>query len=1094
MSSANSSLRPAWRNQSGGKGFQPPPSVNSGKGRSSSIGSSTEGSEKSEGRIYNKFSALDDDDDFEVVRGGPPSKSRLEGLRQGLAVRSASSGTKPGGSGRSLADLAATVPEKAASSSSSNRFARDENVIRFTREKLLSMRPQPKGEVPEVLRELHGTVVLAENAQDPVCFDVFDADAIWAAVPVRRPSSVKLTRESSQGEVEPRRSSARTSGTGGRWQRGVALPPPSATTSSTGKTKEIIADNPEDLWDDPVAASGAATDFSAFRDLGDGEQQNAGDVFDFEKMAEESRLLENELHPVNEANTGKGPANGLPRPLSVVGTTIQSGSGDDVNVFEDFDDPAAEPATPPTETTTPESTQEPAPVKSATQDPTASSRLMAMIGVNPDRSNETEGLSLAALVGGTVTSTAPASVEASVAGAPTALKHGWGGSSDSEPAVNGLNIPLNPWGDSSLLGGPVAPTSTIPAPSAHDMDIQARLREAEMEQKAREQLRRQQEMEAQKRAQQQQEQQRQDSQRQQGVQSQVELVLMERIASILERSWGRSDLISILTALHAEDPRVVPLLNNVDALRALLNRNTSRVRVQHDPAFGTEVAVLVVTNSQWQEQQASRAQQEEMRRRIQQQEEQQKQQAQRQREESAARSRRSFRPDAPWFYSDPQGNIQGPFRSEEMRQWLMAGYFKGDLPVCQDPNGPFLALSSVFPDLNNAFVFGGDQPPQHQSSPQAYTSRAEEEKARRAAEQKEREARERAAAEAAEQERRKREVEEQESERLRRAAAVEAERKARAEKQAAERQAHTQRQSQDSASAKSSNTNGGNESSTQLKMMLGLGGGGIANSHGAVFPATPASTPVAPRSVVDTKVDLPKRKSTSSNPPAPPIESQPSAPKPVPPAASPWGSASQPSRKKTMDEIQKEEARAAALAAMRQESSRPSGSGWANVAASKGGTSGWNSGAVRTAPAAVLGRPQIAQPTAPSPISVGGKNLNEVAALNMQTAPPPQQGKGGKNSPADAFGAKMSPALEKWCKEQMMKLNGTDDLTLVSFCMTLNDPGEIRQYLTAYLGTGSQINNFATEFIHRKVGVTPARDEWESTVTTKKKSKKKTAK
>ena len=1081
MSSANSSLRPAWRNSSGGKGFQPPPSVR--KGRSSSIGSSTEGSEKSEGRIYNKFSALDDDDDFEVVGGGgPPPKSRLEGLRQGLAVRSASSGAKPGGSGRSLADLAATVPEKAPSASS-NRFARDENVIRFTRERLLSMRPQPKSEVPEVLRDLEGSVVLAEKVQDPVCFDVFDADAIWATIPVRRSSSVKLTRESSQGgEAEPRRPSARISGTGGRWQRGVALPPPSATTPSTGRTKEIIADNPEDLWDDPVAASGAAADFSAFGDLGDSEGDSGGDAFDFEKMAEESRLLENELHPDNQTSSEKGPANGLPRPLSVVGTTILSGSGDDVNVFEDFDDPAAQPATPPTETTTPESNQEAAPVKNATEDPTASSRLMAMIGVNPDRGNESEGLSLAALVGGGVMSEAPApAVEAP---APAALTQGWG-TSNPDPSVNGLNIPLNPWGGSSLLGGPV-PTSTIPAPSAHDLALRARLREAEMEQKAREQLRRQQEMEAQKRAQQQQEQQQQDAQRQHGVQSQVELVLMERIATILERSWGRSDLISILQALHAEDPRVVPLLNNVDALRALLIRNSSRVRVQHDPAFGAEVAVLVVTNSQWQEQQAARAQQDEMRRRMQQLEEQQKQQAQRQREESAARSRRSFRPDAPWFYSDPQGNIQGPFRSEEMRQWLVAGYFKGDLPVCQDPNGPFLALSSVFLDLNNAFVFG-DQAPQQQSSPRADHFRAEEEaQARRMAEQKEQQARERAAAEVAEQERRKREAEEKE--RLRRAAAEEAERNAQAEKHA-ERQA----QAQESAAAQSSNANGGNESSAQLKMMLGLGGAGKSGSNGAGVPATPTPTPVAPRKVVNMKAEQPKRKSKAGAPPAPPIESQPSPPKTAPPVASPWGSASQPSRKKTMEEIQQEEARAAALAAMRQESNRPSGSGWANVAASKGGTSGWNSGAVRAAPAALLTRPQIAQPNAPSALSTGGKNVVDVAALNMQTAPPVQQGKGGKNSPAHAFGAKMSPALEKWCKEQMMKLNGTDDLTLVGFCMTLNDPSEIRQYLTAYLGTSSQVNNFATEFINRKVGVTPARDEWESTVT-KKKSKKKTAK
>ena len=49
---------------------------------------------------------LNTEDDFEVV-GGP--KSRLEGLRQGLASRSSQTGGKAGASGRSLADLAAKL-------------------------------------------------------------------------------------------------------------------------------------------------------------------------------------------------------------------------------------------------------------------------------------------------------------------------------------------------------------------------------------------------------------------------------------------------------------------------------------------------------------------------------------------------------------------------------------------------------------------------------------------------------------------------------------------------------------------------------------------------------------------------------------------------------------------------------------------------------------------------------------------------------------------------------------------------------------------------------------------------------------------------
>jgi hypothetical protein len=56
--------------------------------------------------------------------------------------------------------------------------------------------------------------------------------------------------------------------------------------------------------------------------------------------------------------------------------------------------------------------------------------------------------------------------------------------------------------------------------------------------------------------------------------------------------------------------------------------------------------------------------------------------------------------------------------------------------------------------------------------------------------------------------------------------------------------------------------------------------------------------------------------------------------------------------------------------------------------------------------------------------------------------------------------------------------------------MTLTDADEIRQYLTAYLGSTPQVNNFATEFINRKNGG-KGKEEWESTVKGKKGKKKK---
>lgn len=147
-------------------------------------------------------------------------------------------------------------------------------------------------------------------------------------------------------------------------------------------------------------------------------------------------------------------------------------------------------------------------------------------------------------------------------------------SSLSEPetqVVDGLSIPLNPWGG-PLLGQPdsIGGSSLLqPTEPVKGWDLQARLREADLEQKAREaelERRRLEEEEARKRQAellQQQQQQEAEAQRQQaGVQNQVELGLMERISNIVENSWGQSDLVSVLSTLHTEDSKVIPLLNS----------------------------------------------------------------------------------------------------------------------------------------------------------------------------------------------------------------------------------------------------------------------------------------------------------------------------------------------------------------------------------------------------------------------------------------------------------------------------------------------------------------------------------------------------
>lgn len=400
----------------------------------------------------------------------------------------------------------------------------------------------------------------------------------------------------------------RNASSSGRWARGVALPP-----SEDGRRKGD-ADNPNELWDDPVGgAMGAASDFSAF-----GAMPDDGGGFDFDKMAEASKNLEAELRGGESADENAHSVKvDLSRPLASAGMTLASGSGNNVNVFEDFDDPTENEATTPA-------------VRSGDEDPSASSRLMAMIGVtkDPPADDNQEKQPAASNPWGT---------------------GGEGAGLESIMSLGGGAIPLNPWGGPDMF----AAEQKARKDQAAAAESQKRAQEAEV-------LRRRQEDESQRRAmahRQAEEQARQQQaaaiqqQQQQAVnqQSQVELVLMERICQILENSWGRSDLSSILTTLHSEDSRVIPLLSNVDALRALIARSPQRVALKRDPNFGGDMAVLSMTNNQWQLQQQqhqARLQQEELQRR-------------RMEEEAAARAQTaSINPDAPWFYSDPQKNIQ----------------------------------------------------------------------------------------------------------------------------------------------------------------------------------------------------------------------------------------------------------------------------------------------------------------------------------------------------------------------------------------------------------------------------------------------------
>jgi hypothetical protein len=406
-----------------------------------------------------------------------------------------------------------------------------------------------------------------------------------------------------------------------------------------------------------------------------------------------------------------------------------------------------------------------------------------------------------------------------------------------------------------------------------------------------------------------------------------------------------------------------------------------------------------------------------------------------------------------------------------MRQWLEAGYFKGDLPISQVAGGPFHPLSIWFPNLHFAFMA---QPTNGNDALVGEKAKAEAAEIERLRQEKEAVAeRERLAAE--------------EAKRLAEAAA-----KKEAEEREAVRETERRQQQAELSRAANEAKNGGNVSSTQLKMMLGLSRGTEPAGGNTSEDPEPAESKKSNKAGESKASKATNKKGTLKSVEdslGPAASDGGTVPAPPPPSAAPaapaWGGVASNKPRKSMSEIQQEEARAAAVqAAMRGNAPQPS-SGWANVAA---GTSAWSSGTLRQSsvviqnPATAVGRSK-----AQSATSQGGAS-RKVAPITQQQ----RASSTGSSTPAEEFGTSMPPALEKWCKEKMVQINGSDDLTLVAFCMTLNDAGEIRQYLTTYLGHSASVNSFATEFINKR-GLGGKQEEWETPGSAKKGRKKKSS-
>ena len=423
-----------------------------------------------------------------------------------------------------------------------------------------------------------------------VCWDTFDADEIWSQVARERrtsergppPPKDEPRRGSRLGDDEPKVARERrgtgfsTGGGGGRWQRGMSIP--ESERGSRPTRNDGVADNPDDLWDDPTtggADMAAAADFSAFGGSMEDDHprgKTGMDAFELTDMSKAAAAFEADMD-VNkkdengndsEAEDNYNHTVDSSRPLAGTGTTIRSGSGNDVSVFEDFDE------------TSGDDTPEEASIKGGNEANAASSRLMQMIGVS--------GTGEAAS-GATVDETKPGSNEK----AEVLSSNPWGA-----PAVAS-----NPWGDAGGLGSFGSKAKESEGESVQQREEELRRRQQEGEKKHWEsmQAKQQADLQAQQRQQQQLRQQQQD---------QVENVLMERVSNILENSWGKSDLNSILSTLHAEDSRVIAILSSIDQLRALISRHPQRIQIGTEG--GVIMAQLRLNNQQWQVAQAQIAQ------------------------------------------------------------------------------------------------------------------------------------------------------------------------------------------------------------------------------------------------------------------------------------------------------------------------------------------------------------------------------------------------------------------------------------------------------------------------------------------------------
>lgn len=145
---------------------------------------------------------------------------------------------------------------------------------------------------------------------------------------------------------------------------------------------------------------------------------------------------------------------------------------------------------------------------------------------------------------------------------------------------------------------------------------------------------------------------------------------------------------------------------------------------------------------------------------------------------------------------------------------------------------------------------------------------------------------------------------------------------------------------------------------------------------------------------------------------------------------------------------------------------RSKGLSWAAKAGTTGSAGPVNYGSapvLASAPGPTTARsgPQPASVAAPLPVVAQASESSSAASAKAKVPPPQPQAK-QKNS----FGGKeMSAELAEWCSAQLRRINGSDDITLMQFCMSLNSAVDIREYLSEYLGSSVQVRTYKLAYI-----------------------------